>query len=214
MLIYCVLGIIIDLIMENYSSLNYEYIYIYIIYILDEVLIYVYLKYMMDKLYYHYIEVVLYWGITGIVVKIIIYGILIIYEYKIDKDGYLSSIYTYLTETNIFIIIFYQFFYFLLYGGIYNLLIILMLYYLRPNHIIVTDELNVYLDRFFNQDNPNKYYTLFPFVIQILALLFYFEILEFNFCNLNKNTIKNIQKRDVKENKINLRLLEMVNDEQ
>jgi hypothetical protein len=27
-------------------------------------------------------------------------------------------------------------------------------------------------------------------------LLFYFEILELNFCNLNKNTVKNIQARE------------------
>ena len=68
--------------------------------------------------------------------------------------------------------------------------------YLRPNHMIVTDEINVYSRLIFYQDRPNKYYTLIPFVFQILALLFYFEILELNFCKLNYNTIKNIQLRE------------------
>ena len=149
----------------------------------------------MDKLYYQYTEVVVYWGITGLLVKIIIFSSLSIHEYKNDIDGYLNSIYNYFTETNIFIIIFYQFFYFLFYGGLYMLLITLMLYYLRPNHMIVTDEIHVFEGLIFYKDKPNKYYTLLPFVLQIIALLFYFEILEFNFCNLNQNTAKNIQER-------------------
>ena len=60
MIIYCILGIVSDFIIGSYFSLNYKYIYIHIIYVLDEVLIICYLKYMMDKLYYHYIEIVFY----------------------------------------------------------------------------------------------------------------------------------------------------------
>ena len=48
--------------------------------------------------------------------------------------------------------------------------------------------------------NPNKWYTVIPFVLQILVLLFYFEILEFNLWNLNRNTIKNILIRELTEN--------------
>ena len=44
-------------------------------------------------------------------------------------------------------------------------------------------------------ENPDKYYSIIPFALQVLSLLFYFEILEFNFCKLNKNTAKNIRKR-------------------
>ena len=151
---------------------------------------------MMDKLYYQYTEVLLYFGITGLLVNIIIFSSLILYEYTNNIDGYINGIYTYFLEENIFIIIFYQIFYFLLYGGIYYLLTILILYYLRPNHTIITDEIFVYERLIFYQDKPNKYYTLIPFVFQILALLFYFEILEFNFCKLNKNTIRNIEDRE------------------
>ena len=199
MIIYCILGIVTDIIIGSYFSLNYKYIYIYIIYVLDEVLLICYLKYMIDKLYYHYIEIVLYWGISGLFVKFIIYFSISIYEYINDIDGILNGIYIYFTETNIFIIIFYQFFYFLSYYGIYYLLLILMIFYLKPNHTIITDELYVFIRLFFYKDKPNKFYTLIPFAFQILALLFYFEILEFNFCNLNRNTIKNIENRERKE---------------
>ena len=47
-----------------------------------------------------------------------------------------------------------------------------------------------------NVKPTDKYYTLIPFVFQILCLLFYFEILELNFCKLNYNTVKNIQERE------------------
>ena len=202
MLIYCFLGIASDFILENYSIMNYKYIYIYTIYILNEVILFCYLKYMMDKLYYHYTEVLFYWGIVGLIVKLIIFSSLSIYEYKNDIDGILYGIKKYFEETNVVIIIFLQFFYYLLDGGIYYLLITLMLYYLKPNHMIITDELHVYEGLIFYKERPNKYYSLFPFVFQILALLFYFEILEFNFCNLNINTIKNIQDRERKESEV------------
>ena len=213
MIIYCILGIISDFIIEIYFYMDYKYIYLYIIHILNEVFIFCYLKYMMDKLYYEYMEVILYWGITGLLVKLIIYPILTIYEYKNNINGILYGINTYFRQTNVFIIIFFQFFYYLLDSGIYYLLLILMIYYLKPNLMIVTDEIYVFERLILYQDRPNKYYTFIPFIFQILALLFYFEILEFSFWKLNKNTIKNIRKRSAKENNINSHMIEtMLND--
>ena len=52
MIIFCVLGIINDFIIRSYFMLNYKYIYIYLLYILNEVFLYCLIKYMMDKLYY------------------------------------------------------------------------------------------------------------------------------------------------------------------
>ena len=151
---------------------------------------------MMDKLYYHYTEVILYWGISGFIVKTLIFSGMSIYEYKNNIEGIIDGIKTYFAETNVVVIIFLQFFYYILDGAVYHSLIILMLYYLRPNHMIITDEIHVYIGLIFYKEKPNKFYTIIPFVFQILALLFYFEILEFNFCNLNINTIKNIQMRE------------------
>ena len=65
--------------------------------------------------------------------------------------------------------------------------------------MIITQELYDYGNFIFFQTEPNKYYTLIPFVFQIIALLFYLEILELNFCKLNYNTIKNIQAREGNE---------------
>ena len=69
--------------------------------------------------------------------------------------------------------------------------------------MIVDDEINNYSKDMY-KDNSNKLYTIIPFVLQILVMLFYFEILEFNVCNLNKNTAKNIEIRERNERKLRL----------
>ena len=197
--LFCALGITNDFILGSYPTVKYDFFFVYIIYIINEVLVFCYLKYMMDKLYYQYMEIILLWGIIGLIVKIIIFTGISIYEYKAKIDGIIDGLNTYFSETNVWIIIFFQLFYFLFYGAMYYTLIILLMYYLRPNLMIVTDELHVYAGLIFYKDQPNKYYTLPPFFFQIFALLFYFEVLELNFCNLNKNTVKNIQSREIND---------------
>ena len=202
MFIYCLLGISIDLILGNFSLIGYKYVYIYIIFIINEVLIYCYLKYMMDKLYYQLTEIILYHGIFALIIKIIIFSGEAIYEYNNDIEGIIHGIKTYFTEINAFIILFFQFIYLLVDGAFFYVFIILIMYYLRPNLMIISDEIIVYSEILFFEDNHNRFYTLIPFIFQILALLFYFEILELNLCNMNKNTAKNIQMREEEEAKL------------
>jgi len=201
MIIYCILGISFDLILGSFSLIKYNYVYIYIIFIINEILIYCYLKYMMDKLYYQYIEIILYYGIFGLIAKILIFSGQAIYEHKNGIEGIIHSINNYFMEANIFAIIFFQFIYFLVNDALFYVLIILIMYYLRPNYLIISDQIDAYFDIIFYQHNPNRFYTLIPFVFQIFSILFYFEILELNFCDLNKNTAKNIQMREEKERK-------------
>ena len=199
MLIYCALAISIDSILGNFTKINYKYVYIYIIFIINEVLLFCYLKYMMDKLYYHYSEVILYWGIIGLILKIIIFSGMIIYERKNNIEGIIFGLKAYFKEINIAIIIFLQFLYYIIHGAFFQTLLILLLYYLKPNHMVISEELDIYFNIIIFKDDQNKYYTIIPFIFQILALLLYFEILELNFWGLNRNTFKNIQIRERKE---------------
>ena len=80
-----------------------------------------------------------------------------------------------------------------------------MIFYLQPNHMIITDEVFIYSTVLYLSDDPNKFYILIPFAFQIFFLLFYFEILEFNFWKFNKNTKKNIETREEIEVERNLR---------
>ena len=180
----------------NYSLIGYKYLYAYIIYIINDLLVFCYLKYMMDKLYYHYTELLLIWGIVGVIVKVLIFSGRIIYEYVNDIEGIVNGMKTYFEETNIFTIIFLQFAYFLIDGGLYYLLTLLELYYLRPNHMLISDEINVYQKIFFYEERRNKMYSLIIFLLQMIIILFYYEILEFNFWGLNKNTAKSIKIRE------------------
>jgi hypothetical protein len=199
---FCFLGILNDIVLGNYSLIGYKYLYAYIIYIINDLLVFCYLKYMMDKLYYHYTELLLIWGIIGIIIQILIYFGIIIYESVNDIDGIINDFKTYFAQTNIFTIIFLQFFYYIFDGGLYYLLTLLELYYLRPNHMLINDEISIYEDIFFYAERKNKIYSLIIFLIQIIVILFYYEILEFNFWGLNKNTAKNVQIRERSESEI------------
>ena len=202
MIVFCALGISMDIIIKSFL-IHFKYIYLYIIIILNEVLVFCYLTYMMDKLYYKYSEIIIYWGLIGLTVHLFIYSGLSLYEYINDIDGYIFKLRNYFSKTDIVSIIFQHIIYFIFEGGIYYSLMILLLFYLRPNHMIIADEIQVYLVMILFKNKPNKAYSVIPFVFQILALLFYFEILELNFCGLNKNTAKNIEARGNIENDIN-----------
>ena len=216
LIIFCVLGVGMDLILGSYLIIDGRSLIFCMITIIGEVMVYCYMKYMMDKLYYGYTEVILYYGISGLIAKLGFMLGLGIYEYKNKIDGNYGNIFnslkTYFTTTNAAIIIFFQFITFLLIFGLENLLIILIIYYFRPNHMIINDEINSYLSIILYKNIENKeknikqtdkYYISIPFFFKILSLLFYFEILELNFCNLNKNTVKNIQAREKHEDDSN-----------
>ena len=214
--IFCILCISCDFILGNYSNLNFKYAYIFIIGGFNVVAKYCFIKYMIDNLYYHYNEILLYHGIFAVIVEFILFLLLSIYENKNEINKYFNSFKTYFQEANIWIIIFYQFFYYIFSGGLHYLFFILILFYLNPNHYIFYNEIIVYEKILILGKNTNRFYTLIIFVFQILSLLFYFEILEFKFWNLNKNTIRNIQIREGEEgllkNRSTSTMIELEND--
>ena len=81
---------------------------------------------------------------------------------------------------------------------------LLILEYLSVNHeliskglhLIVMSTINIIYD--YNK-HKNKLFFLIPAFFLIINILFYLEILEFNFCNLNKNTKRNIMLREEEE---------------
>jgi hypothetical protein len=199
MFLYLAIGISIDLILHSYQEIKYDYIYFYIIYVVNEVLIFCYIKYLMDKLYYNYKEVVIYWGIAGLIAIILTYVALYIYQYKLNiNNNIINELREYFDFDKLKIVnfIFLQLLYVLLNGGIFYFLTILMIDYFKPNYTVITDQIYVFVRCIAYEDRKNKYYTFIPFVFQILALLIYFEIIELNFFKLNENTTKNILERE------------------
>ena len=83
------------------------------------------------------------------------------------------------------------------------LLTLIILEYFSVNHELISEGLylivkfTILVIYYYNK----IIYILFliPAFFQIIILLFYLEILEFNFCNLNKNTKRNIMLREEEE---------------
>ena len=67
---------------------------------------------------------------------------------------------------------------------------------LLPSFIILIYHMTMTPTYIINIKGIKEWLTLFISLIQIIILLFYLEILEFNFCSLNKNTRKSIMIRE------------------
>lgn len=72
-------------------------------------------------------------------------------------------------------------------------------YYFTPNHLVCIDQLGKMIRVIVNESKNLKYIYIFPFSLQLIILMIFLEILELNFCGLNKNSKKNIQIRAISE---------------
>lgn len=199
LIFFSILSIVIDVILKSFSSIEYKYIYIDVIYIIDDVLYFCYIKYMMYNLYYQYWNIVLIDGTSDLITLTFFTGICSLIDYLKDIDGIIYNINFYFTNTDILYLIL-QFFYFLFYGALLHVLSLLAVHYFTPNYVVVCNELVGIANVIIQSKNLNKWVSLFLFVLIILSLSFYLEILEYNFCGLNQNTKKNIQERIEKQN--------------
>ena len=191
---FCVFSALIDLIAGNLLKVQ-PIDLLYIIVILTEDIFYFYMKYMLDNKYHKYWDIIFFQGVY----YFIIMSIAVIIRIKIDDDA--SFISGYFSEDQIGPVSAIFFFNVFMTGLVQQVLNVLIVYHYSPNHMLIAYVINkirvILLDK-----TRTDYYHLFciiPFVFQMLSLLFYLEILEFNFCNLNKNTKRNIQLREKEE---------------
>ena len=91
-------------------------------------------------------------------------------------------------------------------GFIGDILEFIILNKMSPNYIIIsfeTGKIPLIIIKFVMQDYEKRKLKvlilvaiLILFILYVITLLFYLEIFEFNFCSLNKNTKRNIEKRE------------------
>ena len=72
---------------------------------------------------------------------------------------------------------------------------ILTVYYFTQFHTYTTYACIKLFDLLLTKKTNYKYFSLIMFVFQFLGLLIFLEIIELNFCNLDKNTKRNIESR-------------------
>ena len=190
LIIFCIIGVCIDLLLENFKQnplgKDYKEIIFFIVIILLEIINYCYQKYMMDKLYYSYWNISLALGLSLFVqiLSPLLYNLIIKDKRTIDlflklKPGYIIL----------------GFFLNIVIGFIQYLSRILILDYFTPNHIMISYELIKIYYVLKNSPCENRWYSIILFILQFLILMFYLEIFEFNFCKLNKNCKRNIMLR-------------------
>ena len=194
---FIIMGIFIDIILEKFqeefSGRSSTIIAIYFFELIVEVLNFCYQKYMIDILFHYFYNVVFALGLDLFICNTI--GILFYFSSEELKASLLDSFDDWGLLIPRFIInMIFQFSYFLLR--------ILTLVYFTPTHLLICLSLSKFIAVLINHDNSIKYLSIIPFLFQFFSLMIYLEIIELNFCGLNKNTKRNIQKR-VQEEMLN-----------
>ena len=203
LIVFIIICLIIDFIVGNLNEIRTylsSHIFLYILYLLFDSMISVYQKYMMEKLYYSL------WTIMfsmGIFTFFILIGLVIVYvryasQIEEGKDNPFIFITSYFQQVKASIIIFkfvmtYSLHFF------YHLFFILTLYYFTPNHILISMEVSKMFSILINPIQGSKIIVFILFILNFFCLFIYLEILELNFCGLNKNVKRIIQIRANKE---------------
>ena len=105
----------------------------------------------------------------------------------------ISEFYLYFEKVNPGLIVLRQLL-FLLSVFLSNSLTMLNIYYFNPNFILIGFHLTKFVQLLIDED-PKKFYFIIFYILQLFSLLIYLEIIELNFCGLNKNTKRNIELR-------------------
>ena len=184
------------------------FIFVYIIHrILDSIYI-TYEKYMMDKLGYSPYMVVFSIGFIFLFAGTVCV-IVLAFTGSLFYDGkkyILESFGDYFSKNNYKEAILYTI-YLIIFRFFLNILKILTVYYFTQIHTFTTYIILKIFDLLLTKEAEYKYYSLILFVFQFLGLLIFLEIIELNFWNLDKNTKRNIGKRE------NIEIMDLLNQE-
>ena len=209
LLIFLILSLGIDLLCNlTIFKPKIFFIFIYIIHrILDSIYI-TYEKYMMDKLGYSPYMVVFSIGFIFLFAGTVCV-IVLAFTGSLFYDGkkyILESFGDYFSKNNYKEAILYTI-YLIIFRFFLNILKILTVYYFTQIHTFTTYIILKIFDLLLTKEAEYKYYSLILFVFQFLGLLIFLEIIELNFWNLDKNTKRNIGKRE------NIEIMDLLNQE-
>ena len=194
LILFCIFSIINDIIFKYFKYIELIS-FLFLLPNLFEDILCCYMKYLIDKKFHSYWNILFFFGLY----YFIIYGIEFIII--IIKDPNNNSIFNDIRNGEIrYIILNFLLDSFLL-DFFKMLLTLIILEYFSLNHVLISHVLYYIVFNFINcVSDFNKYknylYFIIPAFFQILSILFFVEILEFNFCNLNKNTKRNIILRE------------------
>ena len=197
LIIFLILSIIMDIILENFKLLTISSMLSLIIYSIIEPFYYCYIKYMIYEKYHSIYNMIFLCGVAEFFSNLIIFGIMFIIRFKYNNNDILSSLEKYDISKIGHIVL--TIFVGLIIDGLFNSILEFQTINLfNPNFIFVCYEISK-ANSLIHIEEWSDLFSIIPFILQIIILLFYIEIFEFNFCDLNKNTKKNILLREREE---------------
>ena len=189
LILLIILSVIIDLVLENFTYADIELVINSIAYVFVNSVMYVYFKYLMERKYYHYMDILFIMGIFDCF--LFLFSLVIIPIAQKTKGSYK---------------LIFQFYEFYNESGAGKMILIFFMNLVMKGLMIFLIEMKIvdmlgpsFASTIMSIEGNNKWIVLILSLFQILFILFYLEILEFNFCSLNKNTKKSIAERERKQ---------------
>ena len=208
------LSVAIDLLLNNYSFLSkkkFIEIFLNLSSILSEIIYLCFIPYILYKIRYsNYQNIMFFLGIMLLIINTISL-ICIITTPKESSLSFINNFWNYFDNNSIGIIIT-DFIFNLILQFIYSLLEILTINYVNVKFILIAHCVSKYFFILSNEYDYFKYICIIFFVLQFFFLMIYLEILELNFLNLNKDTIRSIVARYRYDN-YNYKLEEVEDDD-
>ena len=174
-----------------------------IIYVLADSLLFSYYKYLIEIKYYYFFDVLLAEGIIYFSMVLISLCLLLLIQKINDSKTLFSELSEYNEKNGIWKILLCFFLNLIFEGFFIGLLDFLILKELTPNYVIIAYELGKVPSSIIENKDVNMWVILIISIFQIIFLLFYLEILEYNFCSLNINNKRNILEREKSQININ-----------
>ena len=154
---------------------------------------------MIESKYHYYWNILFIVGTTNLILYSLVFIVLFFMKESTNNPDIFANLDYYSTE-NITDIIIRCFVKLIFYGVAYNILEMETLSKLTLNHIFACYEISKIPGKFIGIEDVFGWLSIIPALLQLIILFFYLEIFEYNFCNLNKNTKRNIKKKKKTDN--------------
>ena len=198
-IVFIIFGITSELCLEKYFTTNVAFFIskgIRLVGTAVDATYYCFQKFMMEKHFYPYWNLAF---IPGIVMFLLSTSLLIIVLINPDKENsgtpFIRTFYSYFITDNLTLPILKVVIVFIIHF-IMCPLAILNVYYFNPNFILIIFQFSRITKNIIN-NSKSKLYCLVFYFIQLFALTIHLEILELNFCELNRFTKRNIDLRGI-----------------
>ena len=195
LIIFLILSIGIDLLCDlTIFKPNIFFIIIYILHQIFDSFYITYEKYMMDKLGYSPYMVVFSVGFI-----FLFFGTGCVFILSFTSAGNKIESFEVYFDKNDYKEVILHMIYLIVFRFFINILKILTVYYYSPIHTFASYIVIKMFNLLLNKHAKYKYYSLILFVFQILGLLIFLEIIELNIWKLDRNTKRNVERRESEE---------------